>query len=470
MFIGRERELNSLNELYHKNGFRMTVLLGRRRVGKSTLIAEFIRDKRAIYYTAARVGGERNRELFAGQVLQVLDPAAASAKFPSTDELFAYMAAKWPEEPLVLVIDEFPYWAEKDEGLLSILQKYIDTAWQNKNMMLILCGSSLSFMEMKVLSEKSPLFGRRDSQIRLAPFDYRESALFVPDYSPEEKALCYGVTGGVAKYLSLFDPSLDFGENVKRLFFRPDGYLYDEPRNLLVQEFTEITMVNNIIEQIANGENTLSLIADKVHESPSAVSYALNRLQEVELVEKRHCILEEKNKKKIQYVLKDGMLRFWYAFIPKAASLIEMGAGEAYYDRAVAPRLHGFMGPVFEEMCRRFTLEQGCAGRFGCFLTDAGSWWGMEPAEAGARPRPTDIDVVGISDTDRALVAGECKFRNEKMDRRALETLRKRAALLPARYETQKYLLFSLGGFTAGLSGENGDRVLTFTLEDLYSR
>ena len=113
--------------------------------------------------------------------------------------------------------------------------------------MLILCGSALSFMEKKVLSEKSLVFGRRDVQIKLEAFNYRDSALFVPDYSPEDKAICYGVTGGVAQYLSLFDPKKGLDDNIKRLFFNTDGYLFDETKNLLIQEFTDVTLVNNIM-------------------------------------------------------------------------------------------------------------------------------------------------------------------------------------------------------------------------------
>ena len=156
---------------------------------------------------------------------------------------------------------------------------------------MILCGSALSFMEKKVLSEKSPLFGRRDSQIKLEAFNYLDAAKFVPNYSNEDKAICYGITGGVAKYLSMIDPKKSMDENIVRLFFRTDGYLYDETRNLLTQEFSDISLVNNIVEQIAFGEN----------------------------------------KKKTQYVLRDYMFKFWYEFIPKATSVIEMGQGEIYY-------------------------------------------------------------------------------------------------------------------------------------------
>ena len=331
MFIGRRKELDAMQSLYDKDGFGMMVIYGRRRIGKSTLINEFIKNKNAIFYTATKVGQNRNLELFAKQVISVLDPDFESASFPSTEDIFNFITKKLPDKKIVLVIDELPYWAEKDDSLLSILQKYIDTEWQNKNLFIILCGSALSFMEKKVLSEKSPLFGRRDSQIKLEAFNYKDSALFVPDYSFEEKAICYGITGGVAKYLSMIDKTKTLDENIKHLFFHTDGYLYDETRNLLTQEFMDIALVNNIIEQIASGQNTINLISEKVKEKASTVLYSIDKLMEVGLIEKKNCITEEKNKKKTQYILKDHMFKFWYEFIPKATSVIEMGHGDIYY-------------------------------------------------------------------------------------------------------------------------------------------
>ena len=142
MFIGRERELQSLEKVYAKNGFGMTIIYGRRRVGKSTLITEFIKGKKAIFYTATKVGADRNLELFSKQVLDVVDPDYSGLAFSSLENVLDILTKKVSEsdEKIILVIDELPYWAEKDEALLSILQKYIDTQWLDKNIMLILCG------------------------------------------------------------------------------------------------------------------------------------------------------------------------------------------------------------------------------------------------------------------------------------------------------------------------------------------
>ena len=375
------------------------------------------------------------------------------------------------DSKLVLVIDELPYWAEKDEGLLSVFQKYIDTRWSDKNIMLIFCGSALSFMEKKVLSEKSPVFGRKDSQIKLEAFNYRDSALFVPEYSAEEKAICYGVTGGIAKYLSMFDPNRSLDENIKNQFFNTDGYLYVETGNLLTQEFSDVTLVNNIIEQVASGENTLNNIASKVKEKETTVLYSLEKLIDVDLIEKKKCITEEKNRKKTQYVLKDHMFKFWYQFIPKAVSVIEMGKGDLYYEKVVKPQLHSFMGSVFEEMCRYYTLEQGILGEYGSFITEVGTWWGVEQLQDDSGKwyqQPTDIDVVGISTVDKTAFIGECKYKNDRIDKGTYETLLRRAKLINGKYAVTRYILFSLSGFTNWFSEADTTNVIFVTVEDMY--
>lgn len=472
MFIGRERELNSLEELYSQPGFGMTVIYGRRRIGKSTLINEFIKDKKAVFYTATKVGKERNLELFSQQVISTLEPSLVGVTFPSLEAVFDFISSRLSDEKLILVIDELPFWAQDDRALLSVMQKYIDTSWSDKNLMIILCGSSLSFMENKVLSEKSPLFGRRNSQIRLEAFDYLDAAKFVPEYSFEDKAVVYGITGGVAKYLALINPKCSIDTNIKRLFFHTDGYLYDETRNLLTQEFSDVTMVNNVIEQIASGANTINEISQKIGQNSTTVLYTIDKLIQVGLVEKRKCITEEKNKKKTQYVLKDSMFRFWYAFIPKATSVIEMGQGDLYYDKVVKPQLHDFMGNVFEDMCRYYTLMNGITGAFGSMLTSVGVWWGTENFKKGSENihQSADIDVVGISDVDKTAVIGECKFKNEKIDKNIYDTLVRRSSVISGKYRIIRYLFFSLNGYTDWFDTINDDSIVLLTLDDLYKR
>lgn len=471
MFIGRERELASLKEFYDKDGIGMTVIYGRRRIGKSTLIAEFVKDKKTIFYTATKVGKTRNLELFSRQVVDLFMPGMENISFETLEAVFDFIDKNIGDEKIVLVIDELPYWAEKDEALLSVLQKYIDTVWNDKNLKIILCGSALSFMEKKVLSEKSPLFGRRNSQIKLEAFNYLDAAKFVLNYSNEDKAICYGITGGVAKYLSMIDSNKSIDENIVRLFFRTDGYLYDETRNLLTQEFSDISLVNNIVEQIASGENALNIIAAKIGEKAQTVLYSLEKLRNMGLIEKKKCITDEKNKKKTQYVLKDYMFKFWYEFIPKATSVIEMGQGEIYYTKVVKPVLHSFMESIFEEMCRHYTLMKGITGEYGCFITSVGTWWGVEnitEKNGEVRDQSADIDVVALSEVDKKAVVGECKFKNEKIDKGIYDTLIRRSKLISAKYKVSKYIFFSLSGYTDWYDSLVDEDVLLLTLDSLY--
>ena len=472
MFIGREHEMSVLEETYHQPGFHMTVIYGRRRIGKSTLITEFIKDKRASYYIAAKSSLEDNIKKWSAQFISDIVPEMEGVEFSDLEGFFKFVGNSCKDEKTVIALDEIPYIAEVDESFLSRFQGAIDSILSKKNIYLIISGSAISFMEKKILSEKSPVFGRRDSQIKLEAFNYRDSALFVPEYSPEDKAICYGITGGVAKYLDLIDSNISIYENIKKLFFSTEGYLFDETRNLLTQEFTDVTIVNNIIEQIASGENTLNTISAKVGEKETTVLYSLEKLIETGLVEKRRCITEEKNKKKVQYVLRDHMFKFWYKFIPKAVSVIEMGGGSLYFDQVVKQELHSFMGSIFEVMCRYYTLEQGILGRFDTFITAAGVWWGTEPMkddEGKSFNQSADIDVVGISDVDKTAVVGECKFKNEKIDKGVYESLKRRSGLISGKYKVVKYLLFSLSGFTDWFDDMKSDDTLLLTIDDLYS-
>lgn len=185
---------------------------------------------------------------------------------------------------------------------------------------------------------------------------------------------------------------------------------------------------------------------------------------------KRKGVLQ-KNKKKTQYVLKDHMFKFWYEFIPKAHSVIEMGGGDVYYEKIVKPNLHAFMGSVFEEMSRYFTFEQGIKGRFDSFITQTGAWWGVETIEnqAGAKyTQSADIDVVAISDIDKIALVGECKFKNEKIDKGVYETLLRRSGVIAGKYHVKKLLFFSLSGYTEWFRELKNEAVVLFTLEDMY--
>ena len=464
MFIGREHELSVLEDTYKKKGFQMTVIYGRRRIGKSTLITEFLKGKKASYYIAAKSSLEDNIKKWSAQFISDINPEMEGVEFTDFDNFFKFVGNSCKDEKLIIALDEIPYIAEADASFLSRFQGAIDSILSKKNIYLIICGSAISFMESKILSEKSPLFGRRSNQIFLKPFDYLDSAKFVPLYSNEEKAIVYGVTGGVAKYLTLFDDSISLDENIINSFFKPSGYLYEEPYNLLMQEFRTVNAYNTVIEVCSDGANKVNEIADKVHESTSAVLYTIKNLTTVGVIEKVSAITEEKNKKKVNYQIVDGMYRFWYKFIPKGRAAIEMNRGEVYYNKYVKPNLHEFMGEIFEDICKCYVLLQGLEGNLKCLTTNVGKWWGQ-----GHDRIPTDIDVVGIDDISKKAIIGECKFKNEQIDKSVYESLLNKKGLIDKKYEEVQYLYFSLSGYSKWVM-ENADteNTLLLTLDDLY--
>ena len=279
MFIGRENELEILNNLYNTDQFQMPVIYGRRRVGKSTLIQKFIENKKAIMFTAIESTADRNLELFSKSIYKAVMPAMTKMPpFQSFEAAFDFLTEYVKNERCILVIDEYPYLAASDKSISSRLQSYIDSEWKDSKMYLILCGSSMSFMENQVLGYQSPLYGRRTAQIKLLPFDYLTSARFVANYSDEDKALVYGVTGGIPKYLELFRTDLSVNENIIQLFFNSSGYLYEEPQNLLKQELRDVSTYNAIIEAMASGAAKINEIVTKVHSDTATVTYCLKSL------------------------------------------------------------------------------------------------------------------------------------------------------------------------------------------------
>ncbi len=464
-FIGRKAELRELEKIYHTSGFQMIVIYGRRRIGKSTLIKEFIKDKRAVYYTATKAGINKNIELWGKQALEAFAPEMSTLSFQSIDDLLSFLGKHSEAERSVVVIDELPYLAEADKSILSILQNYIDNQWMYGQMFLILCGSSISFMENEVLSEKSPVFGRRTSQIKLEAFDYLESAEFVPAYSYEEKAICFGITGGTAKYLSMLDDTKSLDENIVQLFFRKTGYLYEEPNNLLTQEFRNVSTYNDIISAIASGANKVIEISDKAHIEQSVVVHALQNLIATGIVLKENAVTDESNRKKIQYILRDNMFRFWYQFVPDGMGAIELDRGDIFYQNDVKPKLSEFMGSVFEDICKYYTLLSGVDGKLDCFVTAVGRWWGTHPK----RRETTDIDVVGLDKSSKKAVLGECKYRNAPIDKKVYEDLLEKNGLIAKEYTVVQYILFSKRGFTEWVAEHcERDGVKLVELGDMY--
>ena len=441
MFIGRERELEALNKLYESNKFEFAVIYGRRRVGKTALINKFIDDKKAIYFMGVESNAKQNLENFSKIIMEFANGILTYFSFLSFQASLEYVFKLAEKERVILAIDEYPYVARSSKSFASTFQLLIDKYKDNSKLMLILCGSSMSYMEDHVLAYKAPLYGRRTAQMKLLPFDFEETCGYLKNMSAEDKALIYGIAGGTPQYLLQMDDKLSVEDNIKNTYLNPISFLYEEPTNLLKQEVREPAIYTAIITAIATGSSRMSEISSKVGEDTNVCTNYIKNLINLGIVQKETPYGEKASRKSI-YSIEDNMFRFWYRFVLDNNSIIARGAADLVYKR-IEPQLSDYMGKVFEEICRQYLWKQLLSGRCPVEFSSLGRWWGNDPQEKCQ----TEIDIMGEQDNNTALFA-ECKWTNEKVDVGILETLVKRSNLF--RYEMKHYYLFSKSGFTKG--------------------
>lgn len=459
MFIGRKHELAQLQRAYEQRNFQCMVVWGRRRVGKTTLINEFTRDKETIFFTGIESSYKDNLESLSKSIAVVAHHDATHAPvYASIQEALEDIFLLAKKKQIVFVIDEYPYLAKSYRPISSILQRMIDAQRNDSSLFLILCGSSMSFMEQQVLGYQSPLYGRRTGQLRIEPFSFYDVKAYYQHFSTLDLAVIYGITGGIPQYLSFMDDSLSLEENITRNFLLPSGYLYEEPNNLMKQELREPATYNAIIKAVATGSSRKAEIASKVGIDASQLSTYIDKLLELGIIERESPLGSKSNRKTIYYI-KDGMFRFWYAFIPDAMLFIQRNRPDLAW-KQISPQLNHFMGHVFEQLCVDYLWQK--YDQLPVAFTEIGRWWGNNPK----LKREEEIDIVAAQDK-RALLC-ECKWKNELTDIDVLQTLRERSKLLP--FQEMYYMLFSKSGFSQSCMAavKEETNVFLVTYETIY--
>ena len=396
---------------------------------------------RALYFTGVESNAKQNLENFSRSILEYASGIAAENSFLSFQAALESVFKLAERERVVLVIDEYPYVARSSKSLASTLQLLIDKNQDTSKLMLILCGSSMSYMEDQVLAYKAPLYGRRTAQMKLLPFDFAETCRYFSRFQAEDKALAYGVVGGTAQYLLQLDDRLSMEENIKNTFLNPISFLYEEPVNLLKQEVREPAIYTAIITAIAAGASRMSEISSKVGEDTNVCASYIKNLISLGIVQKETPYGEKASRKSL-YSIEDNMFRFWYRFVLEHNSLIARGAADLVY-RRIAPQLSDYMGKVFEEICKQYLWKLLLEGQSPVEFSSLGRWWGNDPIEK----TQAEIDILGEQDKRTALF-GECKWTNEQVDLGVLERLIHRSHLFS--YTRAHYFLFSKSGFTKG--------------------
>ncbi len=447
-FIGRERELTALTRIFTSPNPALVIVYGRRRVGKSTLLRHAIKGHNAIYYQATRVTDADNQDLFKRAIAGVCGNDPVLEAINGWEAIFQHLgqSAERRGNPLVIVLDEFPYLCEGNSGVPSIVQKVWDDIRDRRApLILVLCGSRISFMET-LLAERNPLHGRQSAEFAIQPLTYREAAAFVPRWSVEDRLRLFGVFGAMPYYLSMLDPTAPLAANIHRLLLDDGAPLREEPIHLLQAELNQIARYASILRAIADGCTQLKDISGRVlpsNESGSALTSYLATLQGLRLISPRHSldIRDPERRRHTRYYLEDPFLAFHYRFVLPNLSTIQAGHARAVYKNAIAPHLDAYMGEWFEVICRQW-IRFYSSERLPAVARTVGKIWASD----------YDIDVAGEL-LDGTGVAGECKWRQDATGANVLRELQTRVAANSFYAERQRtmHLVFSRSPATTEL-------------------
>ena len=400
-FVDREQEMATLQSEYERDGSALVVLYGRRRVGKTTLISEFIKNKKALFFLASEESESQNRLAFQEKAADFLNSnLLKNVEVKSWDVLFrAIMDSHFDSKP-VIVLDEFQYLGKSNPAFPSVFQRIWEEILKDRQVMVILCGSLISMMQSQTLAYDSPLYGRRTAQIRLKQIPFAYYHQFFPDKSRKELIEMYAVTGGVPKYIELFSQSKDIYSAIEKCVLNRSGYLYDEPYFLLQQEVSEVGSYFSIIKAIAAGNTKLSSIAGVLEVKSTSLTKYLKTLIDLDILEREVPVTEdspEKSKKGL-YKIKDNYLRFWFAFVYPNMSFIESGHGRIVMDKIRKSLVRNHIAFVYEDICRERMWEINAEGVWPFYFSKLGRYWDSKE----------EIDIAAIDPDGKYLILGEC--------------------------------------------------------------
>ncbi|MBQ5989428.1 MAG: ATP-binding protein [Oscillospiraceae bacterium] len=479
MFIGRKQELQFLEDRYKAPNGQLIVLYGRRRVGKTETLKEFCKGKPHVFYSCREISDKLQLSSFSEKMLRENIPAAKYLKeFSDWESAFGSVCdLPYGENKRILVIDEFPYMCRNNTAIPSILQNLWDEKLKNENVMIILCGSAMSFIEKELLAEKNPLYGRATGIYKMGAMGFYDAAKFFPDYSAYDKILAYSILGGIPHYLKQFDPNISLDENIKKNIITKGCALYSEVDFLLKQELRETSLYNAVIESVALGSTKLNDISTQsLIDDTSKTSVYLKNLTELEIIEREFSvddgINEHAKKSRGLYRLTDNYFRFWYAFVFPNYSELEGGDVDGVYEYVIKPALHNYASFSFEDICREYIREQQKKNALPFRYARSGRWWGKTTVRRKDKTetRETEIDILAVSAKSDKYLVGECKFKKHPFSYgEYLDTI---AKLSPLKEKAEfSYYLFSESGFDEKIISEalNNDHLKLIDAECLVN-
>jgi len=482
MFIGREAELAFLQDRYEDKKGQLVVLYGRRRVGKTETLREFCKGKPHIFYSCTQSTDKVQLSKLSKQIFKENIPAKRYiSEFADWESAFrSVLDLPYGDKKKLLIIDEFPYMCKGNKSIPSILQNLWDAELKEQNVMIVLCGSAMSFIEKELLAEKNPLYGRATGIYKMTEMGFYDAVKFFPDYSDSDKVLAYSILGGIPHYLRQFRPELSVAENIRKNILTKGCVLYSEVDFLLHQELRETPIYNSIIEAVALGNTKLNDISQKsLVDDTSKTSVYLKNLIELGIVEREFSVdsrtKEKANSNRGTYRLTDSFFRFWYAFGFTNYSQLEDGDADGVYDYVIAPALQQFASFAFEDVCKEFVREMQKRNALPFRYSKMGRWTGKttirdKEAPNGMRTGETEIDLLAIGRGEKEFLVGECKYKKEPFSySEYLDTI---AKLTPRKKDAVfYYALFSASGFDEKIVAEqdNNSNLRLYDLEQIVN-
>jgi hypothetical protein len=408
-FIDRDDEVTALNNLLQRESASLVLLYGRRRIGKTRLIQEFMKQRKSLYlYTQ----NAEEKTILAEYSRAVEGDFFPGFRFTDFTSFLNFLEAKC-REGVIVSIDEFQRLTNID-GAISLLQKHWDEGFSKGKGMLILSGSSIGAMHKLALSGDAPLYGRRAATIKVNPLKYLDLTEWFHGYPPEDLVKIYGSFGGTPAYLELVDEKSSTEENIVERILDRNSSLYNEPEMLLMEEIRAPQRYMDILSALAQGRNTLSEIADSTGISRENTSAYLGTLDTLDLIERITPVTDPEAKRGL-YIIKDPFFRFWFRFVRPNKRQLEFGLERNVWE-SIEKEFNQHLGYVFEDICREAVTDMGRRGTLPIRLDSVGRWW----------MKDNEIDIVGLEKGGR-LLAIEVKWSS--LDYRDSERLLKGLSL-----------------------------------------
>lgn len=448
-FVNRVNELESLEKQYQSKESSLVIVYGRRRVGKTALINEFLkRHHYTLYFLATEESEVQNLNYFKMQVAEFTNNELLKSANVDWLTVFHIIADYKTEGKKIIVIDEFQYIGQSNSSFPSVMQKIWDTILANANVMVILCGSLVSLMKSQTLDYSSPLYGRRTAQIRLKQIPFKHYNEFYDNKSYEDLLPFYAITGGVPKYIETFQSYDDVYTAIKQNVLNPQSFLYEEPNFLLQKEVTEIGSYFSVIKAIAMGNHKLANIASSLGTKQTSLTKYLKVLMDLDLIEREVPITEtipEKSKSGL-YRITDNYIAFWFKFVYPYRAYLEKGETDYVLSQIKKGFVQNYASYVYEDVCRERMWTLSAESIWDFNFDRVGKYWGAKTGET---------DIVAIDTLGKNLVIGECKYTTAPKGLSVLHDLQEKAknisAMTEIEIENVHYVIFSTAGFTQGL-------------------